>query len=454
MIATILARHCLQPAFHARALWQHTRLSYKFAAAAAVTLVIALAGLASLVADQLAEAVVDKFAAGAALYSDSVVAPLIQETARRSSLSDAKRRELDSIFAPTVIKRPIVSFRIWVGNHIIYSNSPEVIGKEFAPSLSRDQAWNGAVAAEINQLDSDDDAPTKELNLPILEVYAPLREAVTGRIFALAETHEIATDLLLEIRKVKEIVWSIFSAMAIGMTLVLFLALKRGKRENDESRTRLIGANRRVCQINERHMQRVASELHNGPVQLVGLALLKLDPVREMIAKLGAPAEAKDVEAIRSALDCALEEIISLTETLVPSRINTLSLAETIDIAARRHELRAGVRIDRDIAQLPLRVLFPVKACVYKFVLETLVAVCDKTNSQFLRAWEHNNFIAVEICVNQLQGRADLVRGGKWLEALRDEVESIGGSLFIKSSFETVTYTAKIELQDPEQLND
>ena len=201
MIATTLARHCLQPAFQARALWQNTCLSYKLAAVAAVTLVIALAGLASLVADQLAEAVVDKFATGAALYSDSVVAPLIQETARRSSLSDAKRRELDSIFAPTVIKRPIVSFRIWVGNHIIYSNSPEVIGKEFAPSLSREQAWNGAVAAEINQLDSDDDAPTKELNLPILEVYAPLREAVTGRIFALAETHEIATDLLHEIRR-------------------------------------------------------------------------------------------------------------------------------------------------------------------------------------------------------------------------------------------------------------
>jgi signal transduction histidine kinase len=454
MIATTLARHCLQPAFHARALWQNTCLSYKFAAAAAVILVITLAGLASLVTDQLAEAVVDKFAASAALYSDSVVAPLIQETARRSSLSDAKRRELDSIFAPTVIKRPIVSFRIWVGNHIIYSNSPEVIGKEFAPSLSRDQAWNGAVAAEINQLDSDDDAPTKELNLPILEVYAPLREAVTGRIFALAETHEIATDLLLEIRKVKEIVWSIFSAMAIGMTLLLFLALKRGKRENDEFRTRLIGANRRVCQINESHMQRVASELHSGPVQLVGLALLKLDPVRDMIAKLGAPTEAKDVEAIRSALDCALEEIISLIETLIPSRINTLSLAETIDIAARRHELRTGVRIDRDIARLPLRVLFPVKACLYKFVLETLGAVCEKTSPQFLRAWEDNDFIKVEICVSQLQGRADLASGGKWLEALRDEVESIGGTLSIKSSFETVTYTAKIELQDPEQLND
>jgi signal transduction histidine kinase len=454
MIATALARHCLQPAFHARARWQNTCLSYKFAAVAAVILVIALAGLASLVAEQLAEAVVDKFAAGAALYSDSVVAPLIQETARRASLSDDKRRQLDSIFAPTVIKRPIVSFRIWVGNHIIYSNSPEVIGKEFAPSLSRDQAWNGTVAAEINQLDSDDDAPTKELNLPILEVYAPLREAATGRIFALAETHEIATDLLLEIRKVKEIVWSIFAAMAIGMTLLLFLSLKRGKRENDEFRTRLIGANRRVCQINESHMQRVASELHSGPVQLVGLALLKLDPVRDMIAKLGATAEAKDVEAIRSALDCALEEIISLTETLIPSRINTLSLAETIEIAARRYELRTGACIDRHIARLPSQVLFPVKACVYKFVLETLVAVGDKTSPHCLRAWGDNDFIKIEICVNHSQGRADLVNGGKWLEALRDEVESIGGTLLINSSVETVTYTAKIELQDPEQLND
>ena len=354
MIAATLARHCLRPVFAGLARWQRTSFSSKFTAATASIMILALAGLTSLLADEFAEAAVNRFAAGVALYTDSVVAPSIQEMAHQSSISEAKRRELDNLFAPTVIRRPLVSFRIWAGNRILYSNSPEVMGKEFVPSKSRDRAWSGLVSAEIDQLDSDDDAPTRAMKIPILEVYAPLREAVTGRIFALAETHEIATDLITEIRKTKETVWLVFAAVMVGFTSVLVFLVGRDKRENAAFKMRLVGANRRVHQINESHMQRLATGLHSGPVQLVGLALLKLDPVREMIAKLDAPTQAKQMEAVRAALDRALAEISALTETFIPVRIITLSLAETIDMAVRRHELNTGAQVNREIGRLPI----------------------------------------------------------------------------------------------------
>jgi len=456
MIATTIARHCLRPVFAGMIRWQETSLSGKFAAATASIMILALAGLTALVADELAEAAVNRFAAGVALYTDSVVAPSVQEIAHQSSISEAKRRELDGLFAPTVIRRPLVSFRIWVGNRILYSNSPEVIGKEFGPSQSRDRAWTGLVASEIDQLDSDDDAPTRAMKLPILEVYAPLREAVTGHIFALAETHEIAADLTTEIRKIKETVWLVFTAVTLGFTSVLVFLLGRGKRENAAFKMRLVGANRRVYQINESHMQRLATELHSGPVQLVGLALLKLDPVREMIAKLDAPTQAKQVEAVRAALDRALEEISTLTETFIPARINTLSIAETIEMAVRRHELKAGVQVNRQIVHLPSHVTFPVKACIYKFILESLRALQDRTGAPTLRAGRHNQLIEVQIQVssNRLSEAPPPNNQDRWLEILRDEVGSIGGTLSVSSWFETEKYTLQVHVNDLEGLCD
>ena len=40
-------------------------------------------------------------------------------------------------------------------------------------------------------------------------------------------------------------------------------------------------------------MRRVGTELFSGPVQLVGVALLKLDSLRALLSKVAADADAK-----------------------------------------------------------------------------------------------------------------------------------------------------------------
>jgi len=292
------------------------------------------------------------------------------------------------------------------------------------------------------------------MKLPILEVYAPLREAVTGRIFALAETHEIATDLIAEIHRIKATVWLVFITLMVGVTSALVFLAASGRRENAAFKMKLVGANRRAYKINESHMQRLAIGLHSGPVQLVGLALLKLDPVREMLAKLDAPTQVKQVEAVRAALDRALVEISTLTETFIPTRINTLSIAGTIDMAVRRHELKVGVQVNREIGHLPSQVAFPVKAFIYKFILEALRALQDRTDVPILRVGWHSQLIEVQIEVpaNRLSTQSPSNNTGQWLEILRDEVGSIGGTLSIRSWFETEKYTLQVQVNDLEEL--
>ena len=57
-------RHCLRPVFAGLARWQRTSFSSKFTAATASIMILALAGLTSLLADEFAEAAVNRFAAG------------------------------------------------------------------------------------------------------------------------------------------------------------------------------------------------------------------------------------------------------------------------------------------------------------------------------------------------------------------------------------------------------
>ncbi len=451
MIATSFARHCLEPALRVTARWQSARLSYKLVGIAAALLLCLLAGLAAFIADRFVEAVIAKFADQVALYADSIVSPVTQEIARKSSISEEKKRELDSIFAPTVIKRPVLSFRIWVGNRIIYSNSPELIGREFPPSASREQAWSGLVAAELNRLESDDDEPTRALNVPILEVYSPLREAVTGRIFALAETHEFATDVLQQTRSVTEAVWCVFATVALAIIALFLFVLSKVRREDAQFRM-LLRANARVSEISEAHMQRLGTELHAGPVQLVGLALLKLDGVRDMMAKLGAPSDAKAVDAVRGALWSALEELGKLTESLVPSRLETLSLARTIEAAARRHELRTGVSINREIGTLPEQVPFPVKAAVHRLLLEVLGTLLEEAQSHSLKVRTSGGFLEIEIQVAKPANAYEPGKLDRLREAAQDEIGAFGGTVSMTTWFGMVMMTAQIAL-DRAQLD-
>src|SRR5262249_35535896 len=181
------------------------------------------------------------------------------------------------------------------------------------------------------------------------------------------ETYEVATNLYLEVRAAQALIWLTFGgSAAFFMSLLFVLAGKgarevsRANREKQEFRLRVGGANRRISDMNELHMRRVGTELSRGPVQLVGVALLKLDSLRAVVAKVDASLKAKseDIDAIKGALDEALAEIRNLSESLVPSKLQQLSLAQTVRAAVRRHERQTGAAVSCDIAELPQQVPF------------------------------------------------------------------------------------------------
>jgi signal transduction histidine kinase len=450
MIAAAFARWCVTPVRESMSQWAAINLMHKVAAAASILLLCATAFAPALVSGNIGKAIVDRYGAEVALYTASFVAPRVQELAQQSTLSENKKQELDGLFAPTVIGRPILGFRVWSGDEIIYSNSREMIGQRFPLSTARARAWNGGVSTELNHLDGDDEVQIRALGVHILEVYAPLRQAGTGRIIGLVETYEVATDLYYEVRAVQTLVWLVFGGSAAGFISLLFLLAGRGAselsraiKEKDELRLRIGSASRRISDMNELHMRRVGTELYRGPVQLVGVALLKLDSLRALLTRMDASAHSKgaDVETIRRTLNEALDDIRNLSESLVPSKIYELSLAETITTAVRRYERKAGTRVSCKLDGLPLEIPFSVKSCLYRFVREALE---QGSAAQAVNAQCGGELLKVE--VSCAVAADEDPHDATWLRTVHDRIEAIGGELCIKTQPDAVSYTAQFKI--------
>jgi len=166
------------------------------------------------------ELLANKAAASSALYMDSFVEPLVQDLATDTSFSPEGRRALEAALAPTTIGKPVISFRIWLGDRIAFSNRGDLIGRQFPATTARNNAFAGNVVARFG-LDGDDDADERALGVPVLEVYAPIRQTGTNRIIALAETTEIATTLLEEIRAAQYATYAVILSTASALVLLL-----------------------------------------------------------------------------------------------------------------------------------------------------------------------------------------------------------------------------------------
>jgi hypothetical protein len=135
-----------------------------------------LAGMTYLgfyVADHIRDHAIQRAATGVALYMDSVVERHVQELASKSTLSEANLQALERLLSPASMHRPVVAFRVWKNDTIIFGNEHQLIGRTFPLTPARKMAAQGHVGVELDHPDRDDDQQIWALNLPILEVYRP-----------------------------------------------------------------------------------------------------------------------------------------------------------------------------------------------------------------------------------------------------------------------------------------
>lgn len=430
------------------ALRSRLTLSQRFAATGGVVMLLTMVTIGLWVTHTIRDNVIANSAQATALYMDSFIAPLAQELAQSDTLSIGPSQAIEEMLAGSEMGKRIAAIKIWkVGGLVAYSDEAGIVGKRFEPSGSLGSAFAGQVAAELDDLSSDENSLERGKG-PLLEIYSPLRQAYSGEILGAMEIYETATDLEAALNRTLLQTWAVVAAVTLAVFAALFgivhaasglidrqaAALRariadteRISEQNRSLRHRVERASRRVAEVNEHTLRRISAELHDGPKQLLGLAGLRLGAVAARSAK----ADDHDLRIVSDALGEAMRAIGTLSSNLATPQVEGLSVSDIICQAAKTHTFRTETQVALDLDETPAEVPEAIRICVHRFLQETL-------NNAFWHAGGAGQRITCrhhggELIVTVANGpgepakTADAAPGGLGLSGLRDRVESLGG---------------------------
>lgn len=377
----------------------------------------------------------NKEAAAIALYMDSFVEPKVQELSAQPFLSSDARNALEQILSPTSLGRPIVSFKIWVSDQIVSSSRASLITKSFVPTPARTSALEGHVVATYGIDNAADAADERALEVPLLAVYAPVRQSGTSKIIAVAETTHLAVNLSREIETAQRTAYVAIAGSGISLILLVFrIIAMAGARVRTLADKRTGGAPdvREVCvasskalEYADRKLCDIRSQLHAGALQQLSLILLRLDTIGEGTAQ----AFRKDTACLRESLQHCIKGIKGVSAGFSPLQLQSMTLVETIAAGALFY---AQAEIRSELQNLPQDAPLAVKTSIYQLFLETSACLSKRTAATILHIRAHQKYgrLFIELLF-------DLTHPQIWRAAeierrccdLKHRMEALGGSL-------------------------
>lgn len=460
---------------------QGMSLAGQFMVASLFILVIAALGLGQWVTNRIEESVVHRTAETTALFVDSFIAPNLQELAYSETLTPEHMASLSTLLEDTPLGQNIVSFKVWdQQGKVIYSAEPADIGQVFPVTEGLAEAWGGEVSSHISDLEKEENVRERVQDTQLLETYSPVREAGGGRVIAVAEFYQSVEDLQQDIATARQQSWLVVGLAMLLIYLLLSGFVRRASDTIDQQRqalrlqvdqlTDLLSQNfslhervrraaARATALNERVLRRISADLHDGPVQDLSLALLRIDHAAARVPSNGpqtgtqAPVE-KDLEVVQDSLQRALAEIRALSADMGVPHLNELTLPETVARAVRVHEQRSQTAVVLEITDLPDRAPLPVKITVFRLVQEAL-------NNAFRHAGGLGQRVEAGCREGQMlikvsdegpgfsHQERDAWEDHLGLVGMRERVESLGG-IFRLESVESMGTSVIAELPCPE----
>jgi signal transduction histidine kinase len=464
----------------AKTWWPSLSLARQFTLASSALVLIGLGVLGFWVSNNIEEGIKQHAAARTALYMESVVAPHLQELSTKQRLSEESIRAIDLVLANDAKRMRVEAAKVWTRDgSVVYASRKELIGQRFLINGPLARAWSGQIEIEFDvepHLDFNvepnfDRAPIAATNSneTLLEIYVPIRDAETGNIIAVAEFYEISTDLERKLDRAKMESWIVTALVSFSIIAGLYSIVAKGSKtieiqrtsladriellsvllqQNQDLRMRVQRASRRAAEDSELHLRRLGSDLHDGPAQLLALALLKLDQMLD-----GPKKRPEDRATVRGVLNDAMSEIRDISAGLALPEIERLSLLEALMLIVAEHVRRTATRVSCALPNTSIDLPHPVKLCLCRFVQEALSNAFKHAGGvgQKVKASWNDEAIVIEVS-DQGPGIASAqnqTRPALGLIGLRNRLESLGGTLHVHSkSGEGTRLTAKLFLSE------
>ena len=414
------------------------------------------------VGQQIEHGVLNRTGAIAALYVESFVEPHLAQLATRPSLDEASVAALDRLLSESPLGERVVAFKIWSPQGVVlYSRDRELIGRRFPVQGELARATRGDVAAELTNLDEEENELERGRWDQLLEVYAPVRERGGSRVIAVAEFYQRTDELDEEIATARWRSW----AVVAGVTLVAYLLLagivRRGSdtiarqqaalraqvaelslllEQNARLHERVRQAAGRTTALNEQALRRISADLHDSPAQTLALALLRLEALCEQVGDADS-SQGRDFATVHGAVRDALAEVRAISAGLRLPELAPLSVAEVAERAVRDHERRSGTSVALTVeVDPPAGAPLPVKIALLRTLQEGLSNATRHGGGAGVcaRVWIENGALCLEVSdegpgfVPERVGTEATAHLG--LAGMRERAELLGGSFRVESA--------------------
>jgi signal transduction histidine kinase len=430
-------------------------LKRQFTLVAAAALVVAMMVLGTWVSKKIETGVSEIAGASAALYINTFLTPHLQELADGDTLSEASIQALNEALVQPAVRAHVLKIKIWKQDgHIVYSSDRDLVGKRFPPSPHQLAAWSGAVGTEVDHLYHEENEGERSISIPMLEVYAPVRDIRSGEVIAVLEFYEDAQALKEQLSHAHWQSWAVTALVAIAIIGALFSIVSEGSkaidhmrgslshrimqlkellRQNEVLRARVERSGRDRTDGNADFMPRVALNLRDGPGQSISLALVQLNTLDRQF-----PTGA-ELPAVRDALSKALCDIWDICAGLQLPEVKNLSPADAMQKIVSDHGDRSRMTVDCRI-DIPAPCTIPdfIKICASRFVQVCLDSTDrdDTIRSAFVSARSDSDALHVVVTADApASGDLESVENALHLglSGLWDQIESIGGTIAVEA---------------------
>lgn len=337
--------------------------------------------------------------------------------------------EFDEAVQRRVVGGETVRVKLWsLNGTILYSDDPDLVGREFGLSDPAQDALQGQTEFNISDLSDPAHAGERDLG-DLIEFYVPVKSD-SGDILGLFEVEQSVEELENTKGHIQRNVWAailsgigLLSVFMATLTVASARIMNRRRREAE----RLLGA---LFRAQEEERKRTVGALHDDVGQPLYRLLYGLEGTRSKLeAEDSAAEELRHLEGIVRDIDRTLRAELRLLHRGVKDDLDLeAAIDDLVAIAERETGLSIDVEVEPDAGRLVSDV---ARVALVHAAGEGLMNV--RKHAEARHAW-----VSVEIRPDRVvlevedDGRGiRRQKGGLGLVTLRERLEAIGGSLTI-----------------------
>ncbi len=305
--------------------------------------------------------------------------------------------------------------------------------------------------------------PLPSLPVKVLEIITPVHDR-TDNLIGVAQLYLSASSLMSILDEARWQAWLTVGGMGAAIMLALYqlvgvwsrrIATQRRRLEENLARSRRLSMeNRRLHAASERLrmeaglanenlLAKVGADIHDGPIQLLTLLILRLT---HRGSREGRTEEELATEKLAAE---AMEELRNISTGLVLPELAELTLRDVLALAVARHENSTGTKVA--LSTVDLTDVFPldVRICAYRVVQEGLTNAFRHAGAtdQKVSAAAAAGTLTLVVSNAASKGRVDdhaPPSSGLGLKGMRFRVQSLGGTLKVDFGPAQTKITARI----------